>query len=151
LLLEIGHCHARSGDFGPNAPAVLEVYLAGACQAEASRGTIEQAQSQSLFELGDPLTDRRLWDAEADARLREASRVSNLGHKDHIVHIVHAALPINDFGDASHRPAFPKAMAGSTFALNGRWFSFNFKDWGETPFDGEGREVILYCTVKYLA
>ena len=32
---------------------------------------------------------------------------------------------------------------------HGRHFSFSFKDWGDTPFDGEGREIRLFCTIKY--
>lgn len=30
-----------------------------------------------------------------------------------------------------------------------RWFSFNFKDGAEKPFDGTGDEVILTCTLRY--
>jgi hypothetical protein len=32
---------------------------------------------------------------------------------------------------------------------DGRWFSFNFKDGAETPFDGSGEEITLFCTLIY--
>ncbi len=32
---------------------------------------------------------------------------------------------------------------------DGRWFSFNFKDAGEAPFDGSGEEIRLLCTLIY--
>ncbi len=43
---------------------------------------------------------------------------------------------------------FPYAIKSGTRGGE-RWFSFNFKDGGDTPFDGTGDEITLFCTLHY--
>jgi hypothetical protein len=45
---------------------------------------------------------------------------------------------------------FPYAIK-SGIDGNGRWFSFNFKDGGDVPFDGTGDEIKLLCMLIYEA
>lgn len=43
---------------------------------------------------------------------------------------------------------FPYAIKAACHGA-GRRFTYDFKDGGETPFDGTGDEITLFCTLYY--
>jgi len=86
---------------------------------------------------------------------RESEFVRATGDRDwharigspHLEHFQEIDLGVTLRGANTFR-FFPYALKTGTDG-NGRWFSLNFKDGGEQPFDGTGDEIRLYCRLIY--